>query len=106
MKSDAFRGQLELVLLATLRKGPLHGYAIIKEIRERSGGDLDLLEGTLYPALHRLERLGFVDSRWTTVDGRRRRIYQLTRKGGDALAVQEHEWRSFARALETVLGVR
>jgi transcriptional regulator len=104
MKADALKGQLELVVLATLRGGPLHGYAIIKEIRERSGGDFDVFEGTLYPALHRLETLGFVKSRWATGAGRRRRVYELTEKGHGALAAQESEWRSFARTLDLVLG--
>jgi PadR family transcriptional regulator len=103
MKADVLRGQLELVVLATLRGGPLHGYGIIKEIRERSGGDFDVLEGTLYPALHRLETLGLVKSRWADTTGRRRRLYELTRKGRGALAAQESEWRSFARTLDLIL---
>jgi PadR family transcriptional regulator PadR len=103
MKADVLRGQLELVVLATLRGGPLHGYGIIKEIRERSSGDFDVLEGTLYPALHRLETLGLVKSRWATGTGRRRRVYELTRKGRGALAAQESEWRSFARTLDLIL---
>ncbi len=104
MKADALKGQLELLVLATLRNGPLHGYAIIKDIRERSRGDLNVLEGTLYPALHRLEGLGLVGSRWTTGAGRRRRLYELTRKGRGALAAQESEWRSFARTVDLILG--
>ncbi|HEX6700179.1 MAG TPA: helix-turn-helix transcriptional regulator [Gaiellaceae bacterium] len=104
MKVDVLKGQLELVALASLRDGPRHGYAIIKELRERSGGDFDVLEGTLYPALHRLERTGLVTSRWATAAGRRRRVYELTRKGTKALAEQESEWRSFVRRLDDVLG--
>jgi PadR family transcriptional regulator, regulatory protein PadR len=104
MKADALKGQLELVVLATLRDGPLHGYAIIRDIRERSGGDLDVLEGTLYPALHRLESLGLVKSRWATGAGRRRRVYELTKKGRDALEAQESEWRSFVQTLDVILG--
>ena len=104
MKSDVLKGQLELVALASLRDGPRHGYAIIKELRERSGGELDVLEGTLYPALHRLEQTGLVRSRWTTEGGRRRRIYELTAKGGRRLGEQEAEWRLFVRTLDAVLG--
>jgi transcriptional regulator len=104
MKADALKGQLELLVLATLRNGPLHGYAIIKDLRERSGGDLDVLEGTLYPALHRLESLGLVRSRWSTGSGRRRRLYELTRKGRGALTAQEADWRSFARTVDVILG--
>jgi PadR family transcriptional regulator PadR len=103
VKADVLRGQLELVVLATLRGGPLHGYGIIKEIRERSSGDFDVLEGTLYPALHRLETVGLVKSRWATGTGRRRRVYELTSKGSVALAAQESEWRSFARTLDLIL---
>jgi transcriptional regulator len=103
MKADVLRGQLELVVLATLRGGPLHGYGIIKEIREKSGGDFDILEGTLYPALHRLETLGLVKSRWASGTGRRRRVYELTRRGRGALVAQESEWRSFARTLDLIL---
>jgi PadR family transcriptional regulator PadR len=104
MKADALKGQLELVVLATLRDGPLHGYGITKQIRDRSTGELDVLEGTLYPALHRLESAGLVKSRWATGAGRRRRVYELTSKGRDALAAQESEWRSFSRTLDAILG--
>ena len=104
MKVDVLKGQLELVLLALLRDSPRHGYAIIKELRERTSGEFDVLEGTLYPALHRLEQAGFVKSRWATAAGRRRRVYELTRKGSKALAEQESEWRKFARTLNAVLG--
>jgi PadR family transcriptional regulator PadR len=104
MKSDVLRGQLELAVLATLRDRPRHGYAIIKELRERSNGEFDVLEGTLYPALHRLELGRLVKSRWATAAGRRRRVYELTRKGTKALAEQEAEWRAFVRTLDNVLG--
>ena len=104
MRSDILKGQLELVALASLRSGPRHGYAIIKELRERSGGKLDVLEGTLYPALHRLEQAGLVKSSWSTEAGRRRRVYELTTKGRRELGAQESEWRAFARALDAVLG--
>jgi DNA-binding PadR family transcriptional regulator len=104
MKRDVLKGQLELVALAALRDGPRHGYAIIKELRDRSGGEFDVLEGTLYPALYRLERAGLVRSRSATVAGRRRRVYELTAKGARALDTRESEWRSFVRALDRVLG--
>jgi PadR family transcriptional regulator PadR len=104
MKADALKGQLELVVLATLRDNPLHGYGIIKQIRDRTAGELDVLEGTLYTALHRLESVGMVNSRWETGAGRRRRVYELTPKGRNALAAQESEWRSFARTLDVILG--
>lgn len=98
------RGQLELVVLASLRGGPRHGYAIIRELRERSSGGFDVLEGTLYPALHRLEQAGLIKSRWATAAGRRRRVYELTRKGAKVSAEQESEWRNFVRTLDAFLG--
>ena len=98
------KGQLELVVLASLRDEPRHGYAIIKELRDRSRGELHLLEGTLYPALHRLEDAALVKSRWADFGGRRRRVYELTQKGTKALAEQESEWRSYVRTLDAVLG--
>jgi transcriptional regulator len=104
MKVDVLRGQLELVVLASLRDAPRHGYAIIKELRERTRGEFDVLEGTLYPALHRLEQAGLVKSSWATAAGRRRRVYELTRKGSKVLAEQESEWRTFVRTLNAVLG--
>ncbi len=64
MKGDALKGHLELLLLATLRSGPAHGYAIIEDLKQRSGGAFDLPEGTIYPALHRLERSGAIESAW------------------------------------------
>src|SRR5215208_5883209 len=104
MKIDVLKGQLELVVLASLRDAPRHGYAIIKELRERSGGELDVLEGTLYPAMHRLEQSGLIKSRWATAGGRRRRVYELTGRGTKALAEQERGWRSFVHTLDSVLG--
>jgi transcriptional regulator len=104
MKVDMLRGHLELVVLAALRDGPRHGYAIIKELRERSRGEFHVLEGTLYPALHRLEQAGLVKSRWATAAGRRRRVYELTGRGMKALAEQERGWQSFVRTLNSVLG--
>ena len=102
--NDLLRGHLDLLVLSVLRNGPLHGYAVIQTLRERSDGDFDILEGTLYPALHRLEARGLVKSTWDSTSGRRRRIYSLTRRGVSALAARSKEWRSFARSLEVVIG--
>ena len=104
MGLDMLKGQLELVVLACLRDGPRHGYAIIKELRERTDGELEILEGTLYPALHRLEQAGMIKSRWAAVAGRRRRVYQLTRRGAKAFAKHESEWRRFVHTLDAILG--
>src|SRR5690349_3039573 len=97
------RGHLDLLLLATLaRTGPTHGYALIAALREGSAGTFDLPEGTVYPALHRLERGGQVASRWSDDAPRRRRVYELTPTGKEALVAKRREWRSFARAVELV----
>ena len=97
------KGYLDAVVLAVLADGPLHGYAVIEEIKARSGGELDLPEGTVYPALHRLERRGLLRSGWTTATGRRRRTYRLTAGGRRELATRSREWRSFARVVDGVL---
>ncbi len=101
------RGHLDLMLLATLRDvGPAHGYAVIASLRERSLGAFDLPEGTVYPALHRLERDGLIDSEWDPRAPRRRRVYQLTTAGAEALAAKRQDWREFARGMQVILGYR
>src|SRR4051812_1325559 len=97
------RGHLDLLLLAVLSRGPSHGYAVISELRARSGGQFDLPEGTVYPALHKLEQAGLVRSDWTSVDGRRRRSYELTPEGTTALLDQREGWRRFADGVTAVL---
>ncbi|APU12973.1 putative transcriptional regulator [Actinoalloteichus sp. GBA129-24] len=104
VKSDALRGHLDALLLATLDGRQLHGYAIIEALQLRSGGALDLPTGTVYPALRRLERAGYVGSEWSTVGGRQRRTYTLTSAGERALAAERTAWHEFTRAIEGVLG--
>jgi DNA-binding PadR family transcriptional regulator len=103
MTAETLKGHLELLLLAAIQPGAAHGYAIAERLRARSDGTFDLPEGTLYPALHRLEHASLLASRWSEVNGRRRRVYQLTAKGRLALARQHGEWRTFARAVEAVV---
>jgi len=98
------RAPLEGMLLSVLEKGPAHGYAVIERLRDRSDGDFDLAEGTVYPALHRLERSRLLGSRWTEVGGRRRRTYSLTRRGRTQLAKRRAEWRAYAGAVQAVIG--
>jgi PadR family transcriptional regulator, regulatory protein PadR len=99
------RGHLDLLLLATLfRLGPSHGYALIAGLREESGGAFDLPEGTVYPALHRLERDGHVASRWDETSARRRRVYELTPDGAAALVAKRAQWRHFATGVQSVIG--
>lgn len=102
MKQDAVRGHLDGLVLAVLASGPAHGYALIELLRERSGGFFELPEGSVYPALHRLERAGLVDSGWSDTGGRRRRVYELTAKGSRAMTERHREWQSFAAAMEAI----
>jgi PadR family transcriptional regulator len=103
MGGDILRNHLELLVLTALEAGPAHGYSIIRGIRERSDGEFQLLEGSLYPALHRLERDRLVTSSWSNVAGRKRRVYKLSPKGRATLAQQERDWRRFERAMNLVL---
>jgi DNA-binding PadR family transcriptional regulator len=103
MRPEVLKGHLELLLLAAVQEHAAHGYAIAETLRRRSGGTFDLPEGTLYPALHRLERAGLLASRWSEAGGRRRRVYRLTRDGATALARQYGEWQAFARAMKAVV---
>jgi PadR family transcriptional regulator PadR len=100
---EAVKGHLDLLLLAELERGAGHGYALIERLRERSEGTFRFPEGTIYPALHRLERAGLVSSRWSTGVARRRRIYSIRRRGRSALKDYLREWRLFARAMERVV---
>jgi DNA-binding PadR family transcriptional regulator len=91
------------MVLAALEHEPLHGYAIMEALRQRSSGAVDPPTGTLYPALRRLERAGHVRSDWSAVGGRRRRTYQLTEAGRRALTAERSRWRDFAAVMEDVL---
>jgi PadR family transcriptional regulator PadR len=102
VRAEALKGHLDLLLLAILERGPAHGYGLVEVLRDRSEGMFDLGEGTMYPALYRLERRGLVTSGWQTVDGRRRRVYRLTRSGRGSLERRRAEWRAFSTAVEGV----
>ncbi|MEV6832463.1 helix-turn-helix transcriptional regulator [Amycolatopsis sp. NPDC058278] len=104
MKADTLRGHLDALLLAVLDGRKLHGYAIIEALQLRSDGALDLPTGTVYPALRRLERAGWLASEWDVVSGRKRRTYRLTRSGEQALAAERTEWREFTAVIGGVLG--
>ena len=104
MEGEMLKGHLDMIVLAALAGGPAHGYAVIEEIKRKSGQAFDLPEGTVYPALHRLEQAGLLSSRWVTADsGRRRRVYALTRQGGRALAERRAVWRQFSDAVGGLL---
>ncbi len=104
MFQELIKGHLDLLLLALIAPAPAHGYAIISELRERSSGAFDLPEGTVYPALHRLERGGLLQSHWQMVDGRRRRVYEVSSTGREALRERQQTWQSFNAAVQAVLG--
>jgi PadR family transcriptional regulator, regulatory protein PadR len=103
MAREAFSGHLDLLLLAALRAEPRHGYGVIEHLRLMSGGRFDYPEGTVYPALHRLESSGLLRSRWSEVEGRRRRVYELTVRGETALAGRRREWEQFALGISAVV---
>lgn len=103
MRKDPLKGQLELMLLAIFQQGPAHGYAVIQELLQRSDGAFDMAEGTVYPALHRLEAADLITSWWVEEAGRRRRLYKLTARGRKILDQQRQEWRDFSRAVDAVL---
>ena len=102
MASTELQGHLDGMLLAILQSRPLHGYAIVEEISRRSEGEFDLAEGTIYPALHRLEEAGLLSSSWEVVSGRRRRVYALSHSGVDAVRERAASWRTFRSAVDAV----
>jgi DNA-binding PadR family transcriptional regulator len=103
MRAETLKGHLDGMLLASLEPGPRHGYAIMEALRAGSGGQLDLPTGTIYPALHRLERAGLVHPTWSQDGGRRRRLYQLTPTGRRALASERGTWREFSATVTRLL---
>lgn len=103
MKSERIRGHLDALLLSVLNAGPAHGYEVLSELRARSDGEFDLPEGTVYPALHRLERAGLLASTWEKHAGRRRRVYTVTTAGREALGRRRSAWAGFVEAVDRVL---
>lgn len=102
--SNLFTGTLDLLMLQTLKWGAMHGYGIGKWIRDRTSGAVDLEESALYPALHRLEKKGFIKGGWgMTETGRRARFYTLTKKGSRTLQKETARWEEHAGAVFSVL---
>ena len=101
---EAIKGHLDLLLLQIVSEGPAYGYQVVSTLRERSAGVFDLVEGTVYPALHRLERQGLLASRWDSSAPRRRRVYSLTAAGVRQLSDERHQWRRFVTGMTNVLG--
>src|SRR5262245_10768287 len=106
MKGDQTGGQLDVLLMAALAQGPVHGYGVIARMREDSGGIFAMPEGTIYPALHRLEEAGFVTSNDDFVGGKRRRVYALTDAGVARLDVRRAEWTAFSAVVSRMIGVQ
>ena len=105
-QTDALRGSLDLLILKTLSLAPMHGWGINQRVQQISKGVLEVNQGSLYPALQRLEKDGLVTSDWDTTDNNRRaRYYRLTATGRRAFGVQLESWRRFAAGLEAVLRV-
>ena len=104
-KPDSLQGSLDLLTLKILSRRPgLHGYAIMTAIQEISGDVLRAEEGSLYPALHRMEQDGWIRAKWVTKEnGRRARIYELTAAGKDQLAAEESRWHAVTSAVNRVL---
>ncbi len=105
--SDLFTGTLDLLILRTVRAEPMHGYAIGQLLRQVSGGVLDVAEGVMYPALHRLEERGFLSADWGRSEtGRRAKYYSLTKKGRAHLEAETAGWTSFSEAVRGVLDMK
>ena len=105
-QTDALRGSLDLLILKTLSLAPMHGWGISQRVQQGSAGALEVNQGSLYPALQRLEKDGLITSDWATTDNNRRaRYYRLTDTGRRALGVELESWRRFAASLESVLRV-
>lgn len=103
MQREVLKGHLDLLLLAAVADEPAHGYLVVERLKQRSGGELELAEGTVYPALHRLERQGLLESDWASAAGRKRRVYRLTRRGREELARKRTDWQRFAGVVQAVV---
>ena len=101
---DLPQGTLDLLILRTLALGPMHGWAISERIHQVSSKVLQVNQGSLYPALHRLERRGWIQAHWgTSENNRRAKYYELIRSGRKQLEAQEGEWKKLAAAIARVL---
>ena len=106
IRLDLPQGTLDLLILKALSLGAQHGWAISERIREVSRDAMQIPQGSLYPALHRLERRGWITARWDTSDNNRRaKYYELTRAGHKQLKVEAEDWRRLTTAVSLVLGM-
>src|ERR1700741_376362 len=103
-KSDLLQGTLDMLILKVVALGPIHGYGISVRVRQISKDVLQIQQGSLYPALHRLERRGWVKARWgTSENNRRAKYYELTRSGRKQLEAEKDAWRKLTTAVAQVL---
>jgi transcriptional regulator len=103
-RADLLQGTLDLLILKTLGLGALHGWGISKRIRERSRDVLQVNQGSLYPALYRLEDRGWIESEWgVSPEGRRAKFYRLTNAGRTQLTAERTQWRIFTAAVDEIL---
>ena len=102
-KADLLQGTLDMLILKALSLGPLHGYGVIQRIRQMSGEMLDVEQGSLYPALYRIEQKGWVSAKWEVNEtGRRAKFYSLTKAGREQLEVEEASWDRLVLAITKV----
>jgi transcriptional regulator len=104
MDSGLLGSALEMLILEVIAQGPSYGYEIAQTVAGRSDGTFAMKEGSLYPALHRLERQKFLKPTWREADGRRRKYYELTKAGRAELASRKESWARFAAGINGVLG--
>jgi PadR family transcriptional regulator PadR len=103
-RTELLQGTLDLLILKTLRLGPLHGWGISKRVRHLSDDVLQINQGSLYPALYRMEERGLIDAEWgISPEGRKAKFYRLTPEGRTHLNEERANWRAFAGAVEAVL---
>ena len=103
-KTDLLQGTLDLLILRTLATGPMHGWGIAQRIQQVTGDVLQIAQGSLYPALHRLEQEAWIEAEWGTSEANRpAKFYQLTRTGRKQLAAEEDNWQRIAGAVARVL---
>jgi PadR family transcriptional regulator len=103
-KAELLQGTLDLLILKTLALGPLHGWGISKRIRQLSSDVLSVGQGSLYPALYRLEDRGWIDAEWgISPEGRKAKFYRLTADGRKQLATETESWKTFSLAINHVL---
>jgi len=104
MDSRLLWGTVDLLILEVLSGEPSYGYEIAQTVLARSRGCFDITEGSLYPALHRLERQKWLTAFWQEADGRERKYYKLTPAGRSALAEKKKEWQEFTTGVQSLLG--